>query len=255
MSKQKRIEYSQAQNVALVTQVNSVCPLCDEQLFYKKAGKSYKAYQIAHIYPLNPTDMEIELLRGEERLGGTDVNAEANVIPLCDLCHAKFDKPRTVEEYRKLLTIKKRLIEKSGQESLWKQHPIEESIRSIIECLYAETTAETDLRISYNPKSIDQKTDETITQPTIRKIKNNVSDYYTLIRKQLANLDKSSPGASEIISLQVKAYYLRQKQLKISKQSIFDNIVEWVNVKTKPESIDAAEIITSFFVQNCEVFE
>ena len=29
-------------------------------LFYKKNGKSYKSYDIAHIYPLKPTQAEID---------------------------------------------------------------------------------------------------------------------------------------------------------------------------------------------------
>ena len=102
-----RKKYSDAQNVALLSQVNGVCPLCAEILFYKKGGKSYKNYEIAHIYPLNPTPTEKTLLEHEERLSN-DVNDENNVIPLCEICHGKFDKPRTVEEYRMLLGIKKR---------------------------------------------------------------------------------------------------------------------------------------------------
>src|SRR5690554_5181643 len=97
-----RKKYSDAQNVALLSQVSRVCPLCSEPLFYKKAGKSFKSYEIAHIYPLNPTAQEKVLLEHEERLCN-DVNDENNVIPLCEICHGKFDKPRTAEEYRKLL--------------------------------------------------------------------------------------------------------------------------------------------------------
>ncbi|MEY8144248.1 MULTISPECIES: ABC-three component system protein [Falsihalocynthiibacter] len=41
----------------------------------------------------------------------------------------------------------------------------------------------------------------------------------------------------------------------MTQQVAFDNIVKWLNAKTKAESNDAAEVITSFFVQNCEVFE
>jgi len=155
--------------------------------------------------------------------------------------------------YRKNLA--QPLIARSRQEALWSQHSIEESISIIIDKLYSESLDALNLDIEYDPKSIDEKIDDTITLPTIRKIKNNVSDYYPWLRLQLENLDRGAPGASEIISLQIKGYYLKQKQLNISQQAIFDNIVQWINVKTRPKSIDAAEIFTSFFVQNCEVFE
>lgn len=48
------VNYSAAQQTALVTQVNRVCPLCVELLYYKKKGRSFKDYELAHIYPLNP---------------------------------------------------------------------------------------------------------------------------------------------------------------------------------------------------------
>lgn len=255
MTAKTRKQYSDAQNVALVAQVESVCPLCCSALFNKKRGKTYKAYEIAHIYPLNPTPEEIELLKREERLGNGDVNCEDNVIPLCLSCHGQFDKPRTVSEYRQLLEIKKRFIERSGQESLWSRHSIEEDIRCIINRLYTEEPIASDLAIEYDPKTIDGKLDDTITLPTARKIRNNVSDYYSWLRRQMEDLDRSSPGATQLISLQIKGFYLRQKQQDFNQQVIFENIVKWVCKRTQPKTVDAAEIIVAFFVQNCEVFE
>jgi hypothetical protein len=60
---------------------------------------------------------------------------------------------------------------------------------------------------------------------------------------------------SQVISLQIKVYYLKQKQMEFDQQAIFDNIVKWICMKTNPRSSDAAEILASFFVQNCEIFE
>src|SRR5450756_2625370 len=100
---------SPAEAVELVAQVDNVCPQCGDALFYRKRGKSYKHYEIAHIYPLNPTDAEASILDGQERLG-EDVNDVDNLIPLCLGCHGKFDKPRAVIEYQDLLQKKKAII-------------------------------------------------------------------------------------------------------------------------------------------------
>ena len=62
-----RKQYSDAQNVALLSQVSRVCPLCAEPLFYRKGRKSFKNYEIAHIYPLNPSQEEKLLLRQVDR--------------------------------------------------------------------------------------------------------------------------------------------------------------------------------------------
>tara|TARA_R110002096_G_scaffold5175_30_gene24282 strand:+ start:1248 stop:2012 length:765 start_codon:yes stop_codon:yes gene_type:complete len=254
MAQSNRKQYGEAQNVALTSQVGGVCPRCDEPLFYKKMGKSFKAYEVAHIYPLNPTPEEIEHLKDEPRLS-QDVNDEDNLIPLCKSCHGKFDKPRTAEEYRQLVELKKRYIARSGQEILWSSHHLESEIRSVIEALYEEhfIGASTAV-IEYEPATIDEKVDDSITRPTVRKIKNNVSDYFTLIKTHFSEIDKTNPNFSDIVSLQVKTYFLKQQQLGVDKQAIFDNLVSWVRVKTKPRSIDAAEILVSFFIQNCEVF-
>jgi len=109
--------------------------------------------------------------------------------------------------------------------------------------------------ITFTSMKVDEKLNDTISRPTRRKIKNNVTDYYTFIREKLVLLDKAGDCTSEIISNQIKGFYLIQKGDGISQQAAFDNIVKWLNAKTKAESNDAAEIITSFFIQNCEVFE
>lgn len=38
------------------------------------------------------------------------------------------------------------------------------------------------------------------------------------------------------------------------KSKIFDYIVNWVKTKTSTQSKEACEIVVSYFVQNCEVF-
>lgn len=248
-----RKNYSDAQNVALLSQVNRVCPLCAEPLFYKKGGKSYKNYEIAHIYPLNPTPAEKLLLEHEERLS-SDVNDENNVIPLCEICHGKFDKPRTVNEYRELVLIKKKLIERSGQEAIWKRYTIEDELSEIIEAIYNDPELENETEIEFIPREVDEKLDSTITRPTKIKIKSNVREYYIFIRNKFAELDSAETDLSEIISLQIKAYYLKQNKIGLSQQAIFDNIVAWIHTKANPKTYDAAEIITSFFIQNCEIF-
>lgn len=248
-----RKKYSDAQNVALLSQVTRVCPLCAEPLFYQKSGKSFKNYELAHIYPLNPTDEEKHLLQDEERLSD-DVNDENNIIPLCEICHGKFDKPRTVDEYRTLLALKKKLIARSGQEAIWKRYTIEDEISQIIEAIYDEPELESDAEIDFTPKEVDKKLDSTISRPTKLKIKGNVREYYIFIRKKFSDLDSVNSDFSEIISLQIKTYYLKQKSMGLDQQAIFENIVAWIYAKTKPKTNDAAEIMASFFVQNCEIF-
>lgn len=248
-----RIKYNVAQQTALVSQVNRVCPLCAQQLFYNKKSKSYKNYELAHIYPLNPTKEEAELLKNEKLLSD-DVNDEKNIIPLCKECHGKFDRPRTVKEYQQLFEIKNKLIAQTAQEQIWKEYNIESQLSDIITILYNAQDLELSADIEFKPKAVDEKLDGTITTLTKRKIKNNVSEYFLFIRKQFSELDQNEPDLSERISLQIKTYYLRQKGMGLTQQDIFQNIVSWLNAKTRPKTPESTEILASFFVQNCEVF-
>lgn len=248
-----RKKYNEAQQTALVSQVNRVCPLCAQQLFYKKKSRTYKNYELAHIYPLNPTLEEIELLKNEERLS-EDVNDEDNIIPLCKDCHGKFDKPRTIEEYRKLVVIKKKLIAQNNQEEIWKGYSLEVDISKVISALYDDPNLDLTAEIDFTPKKVDEKLDNTISRLTKRKIKNYVRDYYLFIRDKFSALDQDKIDLSERISLQIKTYYLKQKEMGLTQQEIFENIVAWLKAKTHPETSDASEIVTSFFIQNCEVF-
>ena len=237
----------------MVTQVDRICPLCDEPLFYKKGSSNYKNYELAHIYPLNPTAEEASLLKDEETLSD-DVNDVNNIIPLCKSCHGRFDRPRTVEEYRQLVSHKKQLLQKSYQQSLWKEYKIEEELTTVIESLYTDD-ALNNCKITFHPKEVEQKLGDTISKLTKRKIANHVTDYFVPIREKFAAMDQDLPDFSESVSAQIKSYYMAQKRANLDQQEIYDNIASWIRAKTKPQTNDAPEILTSFFVQNCEVFE
>jgi 5-methylcytosine-specific restriction endonuclease McrA len=101
-----RKKFNTIEQSMLFSQVNGICPRCGKSLIYTKNGKLHKKYEIAHIYPLNPTFEESELIANEPILGKTG-NSVDNLILLCVDCHTMFDRPRTIEEYRELSSIKK----------------------------------------------------------------------------------------------------------------------------------------------------
>lgn len=251
----RRRKLSPAEEIALITQVNRICPLCGAPNFYtKENGRAQKGYEIAHIYPLNPTEEETELLKIEEKLV-SDPNHVANLIPLCLKCHGQFDKPRTREEYRELLSLKKTFIRREQLQSLQSRYPLESEIQKIMSALYDEHLETSNPDLSYDPKTLDQKLNGSITQPTKRIIRHHVSDYFPYIRRKLLEVESNNPNAAELISSQVRTFYLFQKTPAVSQEEVFKNVVSWMVSKTDPSTADAAEIVAAFFVQNCEVFE
>lgn len=253
MANQRR-QFSQAEETELTAQVDSRCPLCDASLFYKKKSRTYKAFELAHIFPLNPTDSELLELKGAERLG-KDVNDTDNILALCPPCHTKVDKPRTRAEYDDLVTQKKRLLKRSAQRSLNAQYPLEKQVATLIANLHALAATAGGSDLQFEPKGLDDKFEPTMPGPLRRKIKNAVADYYLQVRSEFGHMERQDPSSSALIFSQVRTFYLKQKSLGATQPETFANIVDWIRRIGDPDSLEAAEIVASFFVQNCEVFE
>lgn len=245
-----RKKYTANEQLLLYSQVDGICPLCARPLYYKKGGNVYKKFEIAHIYPLNPTKEEFDILKNEARLSD-DVNDLDNVIPLCTDCHEKFDKPRTVEEYKKLYKIKKHLIERDNVKDVYSLFNIEDEIRNVINKLNTEENES--VKLEYNVLTIDEKANDTLPLLIKRQIKNDVTDYFNFIREIFFEMDKETPDKFNTLAMQIKSFYYKCKQTIGNQEGIYTNITEWLYNKTDKSSKRACEIIVAFFIQDCEV--
>lgn len=141
--------------LALCAQVEQQCPNCPNPLFRRKGGRSYREFEIAHIYPLHPKPDEVILLKDEERLSA-DPNHEHNLIPLCFSCHNIYDNPKTIEGYRDLVAKKKEIIAEQGKIEIFHQHTLEEEITKVINSLLSNTLS-VDNDLTYEAKKVDEK--------------------------------------------------------------------------------------------------
>lgn len=238
----------------LFGQVGGICPVCSAPLTYNKDRKLFKQYQIAHIYPLNPTPIEISLLENEEVLVD-DVDSLDNLILLCPNCHTKFDKPRTVEEYRDLVAIKKRLIHSQKIRGLYSSYTIEDDIRSIIGILTTQGLDIESIPLEYSVIRVDDKLTSDFDQILRRHIKDDIINYYTYIKSQFRHIEEVTPGKFDLIAGQIKAFYLNAKMNSDDQVIIFNQISEWIQTRVGNCNLDACKVIVAFFIQNCEVFE
>jgi len=250
----KRTGFTPAEELAFTTEVDGKCPKCGTSLFFDKRGRKLKRYEIAHIYPLNAKSEEVVELENEERLS-QDLNAFENLIALCVGCHTEFDKLRTAEEYRDVLELKKDLLRRAEQQQIQRQYHLQDDIRHVVDGLESIVVPQVGVELSYDPKKVDEKLDSTMPLPTKNKIKHNVADYYQYVQKRFEELERDNPNFSELVSLQVKAFYVQQKAMNQSQHLIFKNVVNWLAAKTRPKTLEAAEIVASYFIQSCEVFE
>lgn len=235
----------------LFNQVDGICPICSEPLYYEKGKKTYKKYEVAHIYPLNPSDDEIKLLDNVPHLSN-DVNSLDNLIPLCLNCHAQFDKPRTVEEYMRLYEIKSKLIQADKIRGAYHAYDIEDEIRAVLQVLSTNLGEELE-KLDYTVLKVDEKTNDTIQPLLLKRIKDEVSDYYVYIRQQFVEMDKDTDGTFDLIAGQIKSFYLKLKKITDNQETIYNSIADWLYNKTGKQSLEACKVVVSFFIQNCEV--
>ncbi len=107
-----RRKFSDNEKQVLFDEVHGRCPICGRRLTHSKNGHFYRTFEVAHIYPANPKTEEEKLLATEERLSD-DVNSLKNVVAVCRISHKKFDTPRTIDEYRTWVRMKKKLLQEN----------------------------------------------------------------------------------------------------------------------------------------------
>lgn len=241
------------QNSVLLAQVDQLCPLCNDTLMYSKHGILYRNYDVAHIYPLNPKRSEAVLLDGVNRLS-SDPNHIDNLIPLCKNCHGKFDKPRTIDEYNILYDVKKVCIEKHAARSIIRDHQVSSALRALLASTLSANAAPESSELTYRAMSVDSKVGESMNPIDINSIKHNVIDYFGHIQDLMALAEAESPGSTDIMSLEIKHFYSIMCQTSDDHKVIYDHIVDWLSRQIQPHEETAADIIASFFVQNCEIF-
>jgi len=241
------------ENAILLAEVENMCPFCTKPLMYEKNGRNRKLWEGAHIYPLNPSKAEIALLAGEEKLHD-DVNNIKNYIALCGDCHKKFDNPRTVEEYRLLVSIKKNILSRNEARAKYVDYQIETEIKQVIQILLEEFT-EAELKpLEMTALRLDEKANETLTRITKLRIRNEITDYYYYVKEQFALIDSTHPRSFNLIAAQISSFYNSLMRTETSQEIIYQQLTEWLYKKTGNSNLGACAIIVSFFIQNCEVF-
>lgn len=248
----KRQQFTENQRKFLHDETLGVCPVCGKSFCYTKKGRLYFSFDIAHIYPLNPSQEEIEILKNVKF--EYSVNSFENLIALCPSCHRKYDNPRTQEEYYKLLSIKKRLLNNYKMKELYSEFTLEEELSEIVQLISSCDLNQELEQLSFSLLTIDEKTKENCSNILKITIKRNVVYYFNYIRNLFIEIDKLNPNKFNIISAQIKCFYIKCLDINSDKDWLFEKMIEWLQYKTNFKNRVACEIIISFFVQNCEVF-
>ena len=232
------------------------CPLCTLPIIFKKNSSKSPSigYEIAHIYPLNPNSLQKQALANYPV--PNDLNSLENVILLCPTCHSKYDKEFNIEEYINIANIKKGYLSETNARRTASQNVLQDEVREILDIIVSNTENYEDLsetNLDVSPLDIKLKKDMSPLQK--REIRGNVIHFFVPIRKHISLIEQRDQAAIRILLNQINSYYLLMEgQNPRNKDVIFNHISSWISLKSG-KSIIASKILTSFFIQNCEVFD
>ena len=249
----KRKNISEMQDLIYLEEVDFLCPLCGKHLLTEGIKKTNKNYQIAHIFPNSPSDSDMEELCGVELLGESSESYE-NKIALCKDDHWDYDHNKTREKYNNLCKIKK---EKKSQRDIKKvisSIRIEEELRNTIENL--SKLSEKDIKdslLSYEAIRVSEKIEEKYFILR-RHIEDNVNKYFIFIQKTITKICINTNSNFELVAIAIRKAYLESNRILSDKNQIFDCMSKWIVSQTGCTNT-VAEIIVSYFVQNCEIYE
>lgn len=251
---QKRSAITENTDLQHIQEVGGYCPLCGKMLLMKKGSRINKQYQIAHIYPNSPNMHQIKELEGLVRLGNSCEDFE-NKIALCKDCHGFYDDHTTKEEYLKIYNIKKKLLDNNQIQNEMSFVEIEQEVLIILDKLSEVDDGELQkLELKYNGVKLSNKIEEEYSL-LLRKVKYNVCTYFNFIKECMKSFSEEKNINFELIACEVKTAYLKAVQRTENKVMIFNGLVDWLNNKVPEATKEGCEIVISFFIQNCEVFD
>lgn len=220
----------------LVAEERSVCPNdgCSTPLFVNVGGKLGANYEVTFIDP-SVSETRIE-----------------NLIALCPACYSKYITGRTDEQVQRLLHIKKSLVDDYEAKETVSMQKVEDGIRKVLEKI-PKMQPPANIDLNYNPVTLRQKI-STDNLMLYLKAKTNVNVYYSAVQDAFTELSAERVLRYKPFCLQVRITYVNLSEMGLSQDEIFEKMVDWLQDATH-ENRSSCEVIISFFIQKCEVFD
>lgn len=236
----------------LLREVGYHCPICGKDLQSRTQQKrNHKNYQIAHIYPNRPTIEQYALLHNLERLGKTSEDSD-NLIALCLQCHSEQDYHTTKEDYEKLLSVKKGILERNALHDAISELSLEKELVLIVNEICKPSFTE-QIQLNMKPVKVVDKFEEKEAL-LLSKISGYITQYYTFLRDLFKEHDGKNGFVFDTLCYEMKAAFVKMDTISKEKEFVFNQLVGFIQNKTGTQNQTACEVIASFFVQNCEVF-
>lgn len=157
------------------------------------------------------------------------------------------------KKYTNLLNIKKKLEQEYNVKQELAECGLEDEIKAAL--IKLQNLNESDLQgliLSYEAVCVDRKIKNNLILKNA--ITTNVISYFMFIHNFFIEQCRITGSEPELISYVMRCAYLRCKKKKMNQDQIFEALKKWIMSKTSCTD-NAASIIISYFVQNCDVYE
>ena len=218
------------QDVPFLTQVNNECPIT--QIF--------------------PDDLTEDELKDFEKVvpRPQDYDSVSNLIALGEKASEEYLLNPTVEELKKLRSIKKFVSSRYEAQKSIDRMELEEDIRIALAALMEIKNPSQMIGLDYKALRIDEKIKN---EPLLKnEVQNHVLQYYRTIEGAF----NDSEADFDTIATEIKLSSLKLEKAGLSKEEVIESLAEWIRKKANlgDRSRTACRIVVAFFIQNCEVF-
>jgi len=220
----------------LLVESKGLCPNdnCCRPLYINANGQTDMNYEITQINPDLPLD------------------SFANLIALCPDCSKKYLLVKDDEQMNRMKIIKRHLITEAETIDILATTKVEDGVERVLRKISDVSIMEM-IPLSYEPVRLREKI-----LPENRalyiKAKAYVTEYYPTVHGIFQQLSKERKLRFDPFCMQVKMNYINLRDKGLTQPEIFEALVEWLASNTN-DSKDLCEIVISYFIQKCEVFD
>lgn len=219
----------------LVTEAGN-CPNdgCSHSLYIRENGQLNMVYDIAVIDP----DC------GEDN---TD-----NLIAMCPACCARYSSNRSPEVILRMKEIKRSLLDLYEAQEITGGQSIQDSVRLVIEQI-PKMQKTSDVDLNFDPVPVRSKINAD-NDMLYAKAQMHVNLYYPAVNDAFIALSNEKKLRFTPFCQQVRLNYLNLNEKGYDQETIYYQMTKWLCDATNG-SWNACEIVISYFIQKCEVFD
>lgn len=234
---------------------------CDNRCLL--CGKRLKTKTVMEVVPSSsgiPMRAEINAKlkdKGVEELpdlnGDFDTHSLSNHVLVHSDCAAKYmampDTDQISDLYIKKQAAHERLTLQDTLDNLEVDEALGELLNSIDSLIDPEAVEE----LRYKPEKLSNKINPEHTT-LFFDVRDKVLSYFGFIQKSLRTLNYSKGYTFKDLAHSVRRGFTALDFLGMSQQEIYYEMTNWVSERTGCRNLIACQILISFFIQDCEVF-